>query len=312
MRFGAAFWVQRTGWPELRDAVLRAEAAEFDDVWIDDHLLNDEGDWNAGKLEAWTTLAALAAVTSRPHLGHMVVANTFRNPGLVAKMTATVDHVSGGRAILGLGAGWFEREHEAFGLEFGPWIGQRIDRLGEATDIIRRLLDGDRVTHDGPHYRLRDALCAPRPVQAHLPILIGGSGPKKTIPIVARHADMWNAYGTPERVAAADAVLRDACAAIGRDEREIERTVNVNVVIRRDRTAAMAAWADYASRHLPLDTEKALDAGGTIDEVASALRRYADVGFRHPILVFRTPFDVETIDRLPELRAALESRDPED
>ena len=305
MRFGAAFWVQRTGWPELRDAVLRAEAAGFDDVWIDDHLLCDEGDWADPKLEGWTTLAALAAVTSRVRLGHMVVANTFRNPGLVAKMAATVDHVSDGRVILGLGAGWFEREHDAFGLKFGPWAGERIDRLGETTSIIRRLLDGERVTHDGPHYRLHDAVCAPRPVQAHLPILLGGSGPKKTIPLVARLADQWNAYGSPEKVAAADAVLREACAAIGREESEVERTVALNVVIRGSRPEAESTWASYAARHLPIDTEKELSAGGSLQEVAGQLRVYAGIGFRHPVLIFRTPWDLETIDRLPDLRAAL-------
>jgi F420-dependent oxidoreductase-like protein len=305
MRFGAAFWVQRTGWAELRDAVLHAEAAGFDDVWIDDHLLSDEGDWADGKLEGWTTLAALAAVTSRVRLGHMVLANTFRNPGLVAKMATTVDHVSDGRVILGLGAGWFEREHDAFGLEFGPWMGWRIDRLGEAVGVIRRLLDGERVTCDGPKYRLHDAVCEPRPIQPHLPILVGGTGPRKTIPIVARYADLWNAYGPPERVAAADATLREACEAIGRDTAEIERTVNVNVVIRGSRAEAQAAWAGWAARHLPVDTEKDLDAGGTIDEVAAVLARYRDIGFRHPVLVFRTPWDLETMDRLPELRAAL-------
>ncbi len=305
MRFGAAFWVQRTTWPELRDAVLHAEAVGFDDIWIDDHLLCDEGQWTDPKLEGWTALSALAALTSRARLGHMVVANTFRNPGLVAKMAATVDHVSDGRLILGLGAGWFEREHDAFGLKFGPWVGERIDRLGEATAVIRRLLDGERVTHDGAHYRLHDAVCEPRPVQPHLPILLGGAGPKKTIPLVARLADQWNAFGTPEKVAAADAVLRQACAAIGRDEAEIERTVAVNVVVRGSRTEADAAWATWAARHLPVDTEKQMNAGGSVEETAADLRAYADAGFRHPVFVFRTPWDTATMDRLPELRAAL-------
>ena len=158
MRFGAAFWVQRTGWPELREAVLHAEAAGFDDLWIDDHLLSDEGDWRSPKLEGWITLAALAAVTTRARLGHMVTANTFRNAGVTAKMATTLDHVSGGRAILGLGAGWFEREHDAFGITFGPRMGERIDRLAESVPLIRRLLDGETVTDDGPHYRINDAV----------------------------------------------------------------------------------------------------------------------------------------------------------
>jgi F420-dependent oxidoreductase-like protein len=305
MRFGAAFWVQRTGWPELREAVLRAEAAGFDDLWIDDHLLSDEGDWPDAKFEGWTTLAAVAAITERARLGHMVSANTLRNPGLTAKMATTIDHVSGGRAILGLGAGWFEREHEAFGFDFGSSMGDRLDRLVEAVPLVRRLLDGETVTHDGPFYSFRDAVCAPRPVQPHLPILVGGSGPRKTLPLVARSADMWNAYGTPDEVAAADAILRGACEAAGRDEREIERTVNVDVVIRETPAEADAAWVGWLAAHRPQKEERGLSAGGPVDAVAAALSRYRDVGFAHPILIFRTPFDVETMDRLPELRAAL-------
>jgi F420-dependent oxidoreductase-like protein len=305
VRFGAAFWVQRTGWPELREAVVRAEAAGFDDLWIDDHVLSDEGDWADPKFEAWTTLAAVAATTRRVRLGHLVTANTFRNPGLLAKMATTVDHVSDGRLILGLGAGWFEREHDAFGLDFGARLGERLDRLVEAVPLVRRLLDGETVTHEGRYYTFRDAVCAPRPIQAHLPILLGGSGPRKTLPLVARTADLWNCYGSPDEVAAADAILREACAAAGRDEREIERTVNVNVVIRPTREEARRAWQDWTTEHTPQPGEDVLDAAGPVDDVAAVLARYRDVGFGHAILVFRTPWDLETIDRLPDLRAAL-------
>ncbi len=307
MRFGAALWVERTGWPELREAVLRAEAAGFDDLWIDDHLLSDEGDWRDPKLEGWTTLAAVAAITTRPRLGLLVSANTLRNPGLTAKMTTTIDHVSGGRAILGIGAGWFEREHEAFGFEFGAGVGERLDRLVEAVPLMRRLLDGEQVTHEGRFYAFREALCAPRPVQARLPILVGGSGPRKTLPLVARHADLWNAYGTPDEVAAADAILRAACEAAGRDTREIERTVNVNVVIRRDREEAERAWSAWLDAGMPQEGEEDLGAGGSLDDVAARLAEYRDVGFEHPILVLRPPWDLETIDRLPELRARLDA-----
>jgi F420-dependent oxidoreductase-like protein len=305
MRFGAAFWVQRTSWPDLRDALLRAEAAGFDDLWIDDHLLSDEGDWPDPKLEGWSVLAAAAAVTRRPGLGLMVAANTLRNPGLTAKIATTVDHISGGRAILGIGGGWFEREHEAFGFEFGSGFGERLDRLGEAVPLIRRLLDGERITHEGRYYTFRDAICAPRPVQPHLPILIGGSGPKKTLPLIARYGDLWNAYGTPEQLAASDAVLRAACDAAGRDEREIERTVNLNCVIRGSRAEAEHAWSSIVASHLPQEDERGLDAGGSVQDVAAQLAAYREVGFAHPVLIFRHPFDPETMDRLPELRAAL-------
>jgi F420-dependent oxidoreductase-like protein len=305
MRFGAAFWVQRTTWPELREAVVLAEAAGFDDLWIDDHLLSDEGDWRDPKLEGWMTLAAVAGVTSRAALGHMVSANTLRNPGLTAKMITTLDHVSGGRAILGIGGGWFEREHEAFGFDFGTGFGERLDRLAEAVPLIRRLLDGEEVTHEGRFYTFRRALCSPPPVQGHLPILIGGSGPKKTLPLVARHADLWNAYGTPQVVAAADTTLRAACEAVGRDPAAIERTVNLNCVIRRDRREAEGAWAGWRDAHLPQEDERDLDAGGSLDDVAATLDAYRRVGFEHPVLIFRSPFDAETMGRLPELRAAL-------
>jgi F420-dependent oxidoreductase-like protein len=295
VRIGAAFWVQRTDWPSLREAIEAAEAAGADDLWIDDHLLSDEGDADDAKLEGWSTLAAVAAVTSRARLGLLVAANTFRNPGLTAKLAVTLDHISGGRAILGLGGGWFADEHEAFGLDFGSGFGERLDRLGESVAVVRRLLDGERFSHQGRFYTLRDALAAPRPVQPHLPILIGGSGPTKTLPIVARHADLWNAYGSPESIAASDAILREHCAAIGRDPDEIERTVNVNVVVRRTRAMAIRAWRSYAETHRPREGEGRLVVGGHWSVVASALADYAAVGVRHPILVFRSPWDLETI-----------------
>jgi alkanesulfonate monooxygenase SsuD/methylene tetrahydromethanopterin reductase-like flavin-dependent oxidoreductase (luciferase family) len=150
IRIGAAFWVQRTDWPSLRTAVETAEASGADDLWIDDHLLSDEADPEDPKLEAWSTLAAVAAVTTRARVGHLVGANTFRNPGLTAKLAITLDHISGGRAILGLGSGWFEQEHQAFGIEFGSGFGERLDRLAESVEVIRRLLDGERFDHGRP------------------------------------------------------------------------------------------------------------------------------------------------------------------
>ncbi|HYM83838.1 MAG TPA: LLM class flavin-dependent oxidoreductase [Candidatus Dormibacteraeota bacterium] len=305
MRFGTAFWASTGSWPGLRDAAMLADASGFDSIWLDDHLLDDEGDPDSDKLEAWVALSALAPITSRASLGHLVSANTFRNPGLVAKMAVTLDHASGGRAILGVGAGWFEREHEAFAIDFGRSAGDRLDRLGEALPILRGLLDGERVTTGGPMYPMREALVRPRPVQGHLPILVGGSGPRKTLPLVARWADVWNAYGTPAEIAEAAAILDARCMDIGRDPATIERSVNVNVVIRDTKTAAEAAWAEVIRLHQPHSREASLNAAGPPAEVAAALRPYADVGVRLIVLVLRCPWDLETIARLGEVRSAL-------
>jgi len=304
IRIGAAFWIQRTDWPSLRDAVVAAERSGADSLWVDDHLLSDEGDPNDAKLEGWTTLAALAAATTRAWIGLLVAANTFRNPGLTAKLATTVDHVSDGRSVLGLGGGWFELEHEAFGIDFGSGHGERLDRLEESVGLVRRLLDGERVSHEGRFYNFKDALCEPRPLQDRLPILIGGSGPRKTLRTVALHADLWNAYGTPETLAASDAILREHCEAVGRDEATIERTFTMNVVARESRAEAEVIWRAYLATHQPSDWESRV-ALGPPNEIAAALVDYAAAGFRHPILVFRTPWDLETIGRLGEIRDEL-------
>src|SRR3954454_20506880 len=198
-RFGAQLWSQHTSWADFRDAAIAADAAGWDDVWTWDHLLAIFGPWEQPIFEGWTTLAGIAAVSSRIRLGLMVGANTFRNPGLTAKLATTLDHISGGRAILGIGGAWFEREHEAFGFEtWGSGFGERLDRLDESGMLLRRVLYGERIEqHQGRFYTMHDALCEPRPVQDHLPILIGGSGPQKTLRTTARYADAWNASGSP-------------------------------------------------------------------------------------------------------------------
>ncbi len=304
-RFGAAFWLNRTGWPELRDAVAAAEAAGWDSAWLDDHLLCDEGDERDPKLEGWTALAALAASTSRIRLGHLVTAVTFRDLGLLAKMATTLDHVSGGRFVLGLGAGWHAREHAAFGIPFGDRVGERLDRLAEATELLRRLLDGEVVTHHGRFYDLDEAVCAPRPLQERLPILVGGTGRTKTLRIVARWADAWNAYATPAELAELAAVLADHGVAVGRDVATIERQVNLNVVVRPSAEAGRAAWAGIRARHAIQPGEDDLHAAGSPAEVAAAIRPWVDAGIDEVVVVLRSPWDRETIDRLPEVRAAL-------
>ncbi len=312
MRFGAAYWIQRTDWPSLRDACLAAERAGFDSLWLDDHLLADEGDWHDAKLEGWATLAALAPITTTAKLGLLVAANTFRNPGLTAKLATTLDHLSGGRLILGLGGGWFEREHEAFGLDFGSGFGERLDRLEEAVGLIERLLAGEQVTHEGRFYKLVDAVCEPRPIQARLPILIGGSGREKTLRTTARHADLWNGYGEPARIAETSAVLRERCDEIGRPFEEIERTVTMDVVVRDSETDARAAYEVVQGTHAlggRLDSDgnpRGVNAAGPPQLVADYVRELEGLGIAEVIWIFRAPFDLETIRRLPEVRAALE------
>lgn len=311
MRFGAAFWINRTTWPDLRSACLAVEHAGWDSLWIDDHLLADEGDPNDAKLEGWTTLAALAVLTSRVRLGLLVAANTFRPPGLTAKLATTLDHLSHGRAVLGIGGGWFEREHEAFGIDFGAGFGERLDRLDEAVGLIRRLLDGETITHDGRFYRMDAASCEPRPIQRRLPILVGGSGPNKTLRTTARYADVWNGYGEPAGIAATSDILRQRCEEIGRPFEDVERTVTLHAVIRDTREAADAAWAPIARRHglggrLGADgTERGLTVGGSPEEVAAFVDGYRAIGVSEVIFVFRDPFDVESIERIREVRAAL-------
>ncbi|HEX7474096.1 MAG TPA: TIGR03560 family F420-dependent LLM class oxidoreductase, partial [Candidatus Limnocylindrales bacterium] len=244
VRFGAQFWSQASAWSAFRDASLAAEAAGWDGIWTWDHLLAIQGPWEQPIFEGWTSLAAVAAVTKRVTVGLMVGANTFRDPGLTAKLATTLDHISDGRAVLGIGGAWFEREHDAFDIDFGAGFGERLDRLDEAVAIMRRLLDGERFSFEGDHYTIRDALCEPRPVQAHLPILVGGSGPKKTLRTVALRADAWNAAGFLDEVTGKVAILAEHCEAVGRDPASIERTISFPIVIRDASLAAEAAGWD--------------------------------------------------------------------
>ena len=300
-KIGFLLWPQTDSWDSIRDAAVRAERAGASSLWTWDHLLSIVGPWEGPILEGWAILAGWAGVTERVTLGLMVSANTFRNPGLTAKLATTLDHLSGGRAVLGIGGAWFEREHEAFGIDFGSGFGERLDRLDESVMLLRRLLDGETVTHDGPVYTLKDALVAPRPLQARLPILIGGSGPKKTLRTLARYGDQWNTSGSPDELAASDAILRGHCATIGRDHAEIERTTTVDLVIRDSREAAMAAYRARLAANGEEFDETGQTFLGTPAQVAEGLRPILDLGFRHVLVESPAPYDLETIDRIGEV-----------
>jgi F420-dependent oxidoreductase-like protein len=306
MRFGLQLWSQSTDWPSFRDAALAAEDAGWDGVWTWDHLLAIFGPWEQPILEGWTALAGLGALTSRVRLGLMVGANTFRNPGLTAKLATTLDHISGGRAVLGIGGAWFEREHDAFGIDFGAGFGERLDRLDEAVMLLRRLLDGERVTHDGPVYTFHDAVCEPRPVQAHLPILIGGSGRRKTLRTVAQRADGWNTSGPIEEVRDALSTLAAHAAEVGRDLDSLEKTVSFPIVLDDDADAARARMEASMAANGVSSMGPVPHLSGPPDEVAAAIRPYRDLGFETVIVRMPAPYDRQTIDRIGEVAEALE------
>jgi F420-dependent oxidoreductase-like protein len=305
MQFGAQLWSQQTTWPKFRDGALRAEAAGWQSVWTWDHLLAIFGPWEQPILEGWSTLAATAAVTNRIRLGLMVGANTFREPGLTAKLATTLDNISDGRAILGIGGAWFEREHLAFGIPaWGSGFGERLDRLDESVGIMRRLLAGEGFSHEGRFYRLEDALCEPRPIQDHLPILIGGSGPKKTLRTTARYADAWNTSGTVDEVSPRLEILREHCADVGRDYGEIELTISFPIVIRDDASDAEAAYAALLAAN-GADTLGVPTLLGSPEVVADSLAPYAELGFTTTIARLPGPYDEETIDRIGEVAERL-------
>ncbi|HEY4190626.1 MAG TPA: LLM class flavin-dependent oxidoreductase [Candidatus Limnocylindrales bacterium] len=301
VKIGFLLWPQTASWPELRDAAALADRSGAASLWTWDHLNSIVGPWEGPILEGWTTLAGWSQVTERATLGLMVGANTFRNPGLTAKLATTLDHLSGGRAILGLGGAWFEREHEAFGIDFGSGFGERLDRLDEAVMLVRRLLDGETITHEGPVYPMRDALCAPRPVQVRLPIMIGGSGKKKTLRTLAKYGDQWNVMGELPKLLERDAILREHCTAVGRDESAIERSTTVDIVIRDTHEAGLAYYkARLAANGEEFDPDWNFFVGPPA-EIAEGLQPILELGFRHVLIDMPGPYDTETIGRIGEL-----------
>ena len=307
MKFGAQLWSQQTTWPDWRDAALAAEAAGWDSIWTWDHLLAIFGPWEQPIFEGWSLLSATAAITSKVRLGLMVGANTFRNPGLTAKIATTVDNVSNGRAIVGIGGAWFEREHDAFGIEtWGSGFGERLDRLDEAVMLLRRLLDGERFDHEGRFYQFRDALGQPRPIQPHLPILVGGSGPTKTLRTVALRADAWNTSGTVEEVRAKLDTLDEHCATVGRHRSSIELTVSFPITIRNTVESAETAYAELLTANGADDMAANPILLGPPSVVAEAIAPYRDLGFGTVIARLPSPFDRETIDRIGEVGSLLD------
>jgi F420-dependent oxidoreductase-like protein len=260
-----AFW-PAAGQPysDLLEASQHAAQTGWDGVYVADHFMPnvDPGpDLDDPILECGSLLAALGAAVARVRIGSLVYGMTYRHPAVLANMAATVDHVTGGRFVLGVGAGWQVNEHEQYGIELPP-VKQRLDRFVEGLRVLHGLLRQPRTTMHGEYYRLTDAVCSPKPVQDPLPILIGGSGERRMLRIVAEYADVWNTWGLPERIAHKSAVLDRYCAEVGRDPKTIARTAQALVVV-----------DGPLPDGLPFPM-----IGGSPDRLADAVAEYRDLG----------------------------------
>jgi F420-dependent oxidoreductase-like protein len=263
-------------WGEILELAQHCEATGWDGLYLADHFM-PHGDFtpdvddtlalDGDKLECWSVLAALAAAVPRLRLGTLVSSVTFRHPAVIANIAAAVDNISGGRLVLGVGAGWQRNEHVAYGIELGT-IAERLDRFEEACAVINSLLHERRTTFEGNYYRIADAPNQPAPVQARLPLLIGGGGEKRTLRIAARYADIWNSWTTPDALAAKVRVLHGHCEAIGRDPAAIDISTQAPLFLSEDES-----W---------LATKRNVAPGrsivGTPSEVADIVRRYRDAG----------------------------------
>lgn len=310
IRLGLDIDPTQTTWADMRAVVTLADTLAYDSLWTWDHLYATD-DPRQSIFEGWTTVAAWGAATSRPTVGLLVGANTLRHPAIVAKAAVTVDHITGGRCVLGLGAGWRPREHGDHGLAFGSGFGERLGWLEESVAAIRGLTAGESVSSpESGAYRFAGARHSPLPVRGagRLPILIGGGGERRTLPIVARYADIWHHRGDVDHLARKLDVLRAACEAIGRDPGEIEMAFDPTIIIRDEPEAALAVHQEQLARHLQPPVE-ALDPkdvwAGPPHEIAERWRPYMALGFRHLICDLPAPYDLQTVERLTEVRAMM-------
>ena len=272
--------------PRIRDVVLECERLGYHSVWLDDHLMYG----NRSILECWSTLAALSVVTTRIRLGTMVTCASFRNPGLLAKIAAALDVISGGRLEFGIGAGVQKAEHRAYGFPF-PTAGVRIERLREAVAVIKALWSEEKTSFEGKHYRVKEAVCEPKPLQKpHPPITVGGSGEKLLLRVTAQHADRydWGYVPSLELYGHKLKVLESHCSAVGRDSREIEKSCwpGGQVVIARNRGELREKIVREKPESVALEDFEKTSLIGTPDACVRKLQPYVDLGVTHFMLFF--------------------------
>jgi F420-dependent oxidoreductase-like protein len=298
-------------WPQWVALAQACEEHGVETLFRSDHYLSVEGREERGSLETWSTLAGLAAVTSRLRLGVLVSPATFRHPSVLAKLATAADHISGGRIELGLGAGWNEREHAAYGFDFPP-LGERMAMLEEQLQIVRGAWADGPFSFEGDHYRLDAVDALPKPVQRpRPPIIIGGSAKPRTVRLAARYADEYNTvYATPEECAERRAAVERAWEAAGRDPATVTFSVMVpwiggaDAADLHDRAARLASWRGCAAADL-LEEYGASGVIGTVEESAERLRAFRDAGVDRIMLQHLLHDDVDAVALLPRLAAAL-------
>ena len=301
LRIGAQILTYGSSWDDALGTARLVDDLGYDYLFGHDHLYSTGGDPYQGFFEGWTTLAAWAALTTRVRLGLLVGANTFRNPGVVAKMAVTVDHISGGRSILGLGAGNVEFENRAHGIDPGRTLGERLDWFEEALAIVCDLLAGREVTHQSEKYQFDHVRHAPLPLQPRVPVVIGAVGEKRGLRMAARHGDIWQWFAGTDELALfrhKDQVLRDHCATEGRDPGEIERMIGCKLIMRSTSEEASRVADELIAIHKWPPSIREVVWAGTPQQVADWITPYVEAGAGSFCPQIGWPHDRETLERL--------------
>lgn len=267
MRF--SFWPNPSqSYTDVLALAQHVERTGWDGFWYADHFMPNAEDTSAPWPEAWTTLSAIAANVPRMRIGTLVSGNTYRHPAVLAKMAATLDHISGGRVVLGLGAGWQENEHQQYGLDFFD-VPERLARLDEACQVINALYRDKKANYNGKFYQLSDATLEPKPLQSPMPLMVGGGGEKVTLRITAEHATEWNVWGTVDTLKHKMSVLDAHCDRLGRNPKDIQRSAVALLFMSEDES--------FVKKMKAADMQQAAIIG-SVAEVQDIIAQYAAIG----------------------------------
>jgi F420-dependent oxidoreductase-like protein len=301
LRFGVQTAPQNTTWADLRAVWKVIDEAGYDTAWLFDHFYPILADPAGPCFEGWTALTAVAAETRKVEAGVLVTGNTYRHPAVLAKMGATVDHIISGRLIMGIGAAWFEQEHNAYGIPFYT-PGERIRRLDEAVAIIKSMWTKEKTTIEGRYYQVTEARCEPKPVRKpHPPFMIGGAGEKLTLRVVAKHADIWNTFGPPSLFRSKIAVLREHCGSVGRNIDQIEISWAGLAAVcgsSAERDALLSPLAKAWGQSIEQMAESSLV--GSKEEVFRRMEEFQKAGVTHFIVMAAPPFKHDQLRRFAD------------